>query len=178
MRIFNIVLTVFLFITAFPVCSQKYIHGYIHYPPNLIHDDTAQGNDAAKGWSNEISKEVYRRLNYEVEFKLLPWPRMIAGLKDGSVNFGNYANENNISEPEIYADDTLYPISIDMYVISHKGMAIPKSIEDFKGKIVVSKRGRIVGSYQALHKMETVKVHQPNQIQSGIQAKKTVSVRV
>nr|WP_279326017.1 amino acid ABC transporter substrate-binding protein [Bacillus sp. FJAT-47783] len=99
------------------------------YPPFTFHDDSGE----LTGYDVEVTKEVAKRLDLEVEFMETQWDAMFAGLD--SERFDMIANQVGIKpeREEKYDFSTPYTVSTAVIVV-HKDNNDIESFEGIDGK--------------------------------------------
>jgi len=65
----------FIFSQALTICGA-------HFPPSTL----VVNDQLVKGYSVDLIKESFKRLNWQVEFQVLPWKRCIALVKQGELD--------------------------------------------------------------------------------------------
>lgn len=104
--------------------------GTNEFPPFTYLD--AQGH--AAGLEVDIVREVARRLKLEVDIRILPWPRLLAGMKSGSLDcmFAAFITDKRST----YMNFTHVPLHVSrLSVYVRRGHEFPFSgLQDLRGK--------------------------------------------
>ncbi|MHB8708985.1 MAG: transporter substrate-binding domain-containing protein, partial [Desulfuromonadales bacterium] len=118
--------------------SRIIIGGDANYPPYEFLDENGQ----PAGFNVELTRAIARQAGIEVDIQLRPW----AEIREGLATRGIDAIEGMFYSPE---RDVTFDFSPPHSVVSHvivvrKGMAIPRNLEDLKGKSILVMQGDIM----------------------------------
>lgn len=105
------------------------------YPPYTFTDE----NGKMTGYDIDVMEEIARRRNLDVEFIITPWDGIFLALESGK--FDLLTNLSKTSEREQKYDFTDDYLISGAQIIVKKGRTDIKTLEDFKGKRIMTSVG-------------------------------------
>lgn len=128
-----IIISALIFLSSTQLFAKKFTVGIDNWTPFVYFE-----NNKPKGLTIDMFKKLAKELNYDIDFKYIPWSRALNMIKSGEIDaMGNLSFSKKRAEFIEYAKPPFYTLKTRFYILPDSNIKINKHEDLYNYQFIV-----------------------------------------